>query len=554
MNQLRALLQSLSTRQKISVAAAILLVGGGLYWFTNWNRERDFRPLYTGLSGEDAGVVVTKLKEMGVEYRVSDDGGVRVPSARVADVRLQLAAAGLPKTGRIGYELFDKTNFGVTDFAEQVNYHRALEGEIERSITSLTEVERARVHITFAKDSIFTEQQQPAKASVMLKLRTSRRLAPQNTLAIAHLVSSAVEGLAPESVSIVDMSGNLLTRARRNAPGETVEGDSAFEYRQRLEKDLIAKIGATVEPLVGPDRYRAGVSIDCDFSSGEQSEETFDPTKSVMVMSQKTEDVANGASSGGVPGTASNLPRGNGARTGGGYGVTRRTENVTFQSSRTVRKVRLPQGTIRRMSISLLIDHPVRWIGSGAKAKRVVEPPSPERLRSIRELVAAATGLQPDRGDQLILESLPFEGPAPEASDATPAAPGEGPSKWPQLPLPALAGVAAAAIAVAAALWSLMRRGRGNKKGKAEVRIETNAALPDKDTASESLQKQLEARLAEQSAERELQAQEVLNSLKLPPVKTKKTEVLTRQLAEETKKDPQAMAHVLRGWLAEKEH
>ena len=165
--------------------------------FSHWNRERDFRPLYSGLASEDAAAVVAKVREGGSEFRLSDNGSVvLVPSGKVAELRLQLAAAGIPKSGRIGFELFDKTNFGASDFAEQVNYHRALEGELERSVMSLAEVEQARVHITFAKDSIFPESRQPAKASVLVKLRAGAQLSAQNVAAICQLTASAVDGLA----------------------------------------------------------------------------------------------------------------------------------------------------------------------------------------------------------------------------------------------------------------------------------------------------------------------------------------------------------------------
>ena len=148
-------------------------------------------------------MVVAKVHESGAEYRLAANGTtVLVPSAKVDDLRLQLAAAGIPKTGRIGYELFDKTNFGETDFTEQINYHRALEGELERSMMGLSQVEQARVHITFPKDSIFSEERQPAKASVLLKLRVGARLTAQNVVAICHLTASAVEGLQPEQVSV----------------------------------------------------------------------------------------------------------------------------------------------------------------------------------------------------------------------------------------------------------------------------------------------------------------------------------------------------------------
>ena len=560
MGQFGALLNNLTLRQKITIAVAVIAVIAAITSLAKWNRERDFKPLYTGLASGDAGVVVARLKETAIDYRVGDGGAsILVPSAKVPEVRLQMAAAGLPRTGRIGFELFDKTNFGATDFTEQVNYHRALEGELERSIMSLAEVERARVHLSFAKDSLFLEQRQPAKASVMVRLRPAARLSPQNVLSVTHLVASAVEGLTPDAVSVLDMNGNLLSRARRAGTPDSLQGSAtALEYRQSIEKDLMAKIGATLEPVLGAEKFRTGVSVDCDLSSGEQSEESFDPARSVMVTSQKTEDISAGPGSAGVPGTASNLPRPPASRSGGGYGTTRRTENISYQSSRLVRRVTLPQGTVKRMSVAVLVDHSVRWEGAGKNARRVIEPPSPDKLKVIRELVAAATGLQTDRGDQLIVESLPFEttltadrmpdGPAQPAQPSGVQLPFE-------ISIPAnlavIGGVAAGAvlsILSLAALWLMRRR----KRRRIQVAQATKAmqARPD---AADSLEKQLEERYAEQAARRELEAQEVLNSLKLPAVKTKKTEVLTRQLAEETKKDPQSMAHVIRTWMHETE-
>src|SRR5579872_1012679 len=282
------LLASLSVRQKISIAVMALLAGAGMYALVIWQRESDFRPLFTSLGPEDAGGIVQKLKESGVEYRLSETGGaVLVPSARVAELRLSLAAAGLPKSGRIGFELFDKTNLGATEFTEHVNYRRALEGELERSVIALAEVEQARVHITFPKESVFLDSQQPAKASVLVRLKAGAHLAPQNVVAINHLVASAVEGLSPDAVSVLDMNGNLLGRPR--APG-TLDGpepsEAGLDYRRKIESDLLAKINSTLEPLLGSNRYRASVSVECDFTGAEQSEEIFDPTHSVMASSQ----------------------------------------------------------------------------------------------------------------------------------------------------------------------------------------------------------------------------------------------------------------------------
>src|ERR1022692_2465869 len=185
MDQLRKLISGLSLLQRVSIVAMAALVIAGLVTFSHYRHEGDFHPLYTGMAPEDAATVA-------------------VPSARLAESRLALAAAGLPKSGRIGFELFDKNNFGATEFVEHINYKRALEGELERSVMSLAEVEQARVHLTLPKESVFLDQQQPAKASVMVKLRPGTQISTQNVLAVTNQIGRAVEGLAPESVSLVD--------------------------------------------------------------------------------------------------------------------------------------------------------------------------------------------------------------------------------------------------------------------------------------------------------------------------------------------------------------
>src|SRR6266849_9572560 len=191
MEQLKKLLADLSLMQRVTIVAAALVVGAGIFALVRWKRESDFRPLYTTLASEDAGAVVQKLKEGGVDFRLSESGStVLVPSAKLAEMRLEMAAAGLPKSGRIGFELFDKTNFGATEFVEHINYRRALEGELERSVMSLAEVEQARVHLSLPKESVFIDQQQPAKASVMVKLRPGSQISAQNVLAVTHLVAS----------------------------------------------------------------------------------------------------------------------------------------------------------------------------------------------------------------------------------------------------------------------------------------------------------------------------------------------------------------------------
>ena len=290
MNQFKQIFDRLSWSQRIWIAVAVVAVIGGLTYVNHWNDERDFKPLFSGLADEDAGALVAKLHEAGVEYRLANNGStILVPSDKVAEARLQMASAGLPKSGRIGFELFDKANFGASEFTEQVNYHRAIEGELERSVMSIREVETARVHLTLAKDSLYSEARQPAKASVLVKLRHAAALSPQNIAAICQLTASAVPGLSADQVSLVDTNGNLLNRPRPNATGDDAGGsEAALDYRKAIEQTLQNKIAATLEPLLGPDHFRIGVSADVDLTSGEQSEEDFDPAKSVMVSSQTT--------------------------------------------------------------------------------------------------------------------------------------------------------------------------------------------------------------------------------------------------------------------------
>jgi flagellar M-ring protein FliF len=546
---MRRLLASLSIGQRIAILLTAAAVGAGLYQFSRWNRESDFRPLYASLAAEDAGAVVQRLKESAVDYRLSEDGRtILVPSARVAELRLSLASAGLPRNGRIGFELFDKTNFGTTEFAEQVNYRRALEGELERSVVSLSAVEQARVHLTFPKESVYLETQQPAKGSVLVKLRPGAHLTPQNVSAIGHLIAGAVEGLVPEAVAILDMQGNLLNRPRRQPAGEEgASGDAILEFRQAMERDLVAKVSTTLEPLVGPDKFRASAALDCDFTSGELSEETFDPTKSVMLSSQKTEESTGAATSSGVPGTASNLPRPTSRPALAAGEVGRTTENITYQSSRVVRRVRLPQGAIKRMSIAVLVDHDVKWTKAGATMQRSVEPPSPEKLKVIRDLVTAAVGLNPDRGDQLIVESLAFDSTVnaepPGAAPSAPAAPRAPAQTWLDgLKDPKMLMVAGGAVVLLLLVGFVALRLLKKRLPAAPA-----GGLPELPPGPGE-----RALAAAASHARQLE-EEAAAYAELPPPPPKRSDIVAGRLREAVKVDPMASAQVLRGWLTEDE-
>ncbi len=549
MDQVKRIFGTLSARQLTTILLMAALVAGGIYGLTQYQREAGFRPLYTTLAPEDAALVVQRLKEGGVPYRISTNGTmISVPEERVAELRLEMAGAGLPKSGRIGFEIFDKTNLGMTDFAEHVNYRRALEGELERSVMALTEVEQARVHISFPQESVFQEARQPAKASVLLHLRGSAQLPDSAIPAITHLISSAVEGLAPEAVSVLDMRGNLLSRAKQVSAGSGSSAgtsEAALEYRHSVEQDLTTKLNATLEPLVGSGRYRAAVSADTDLTSGEQSEEHFDPTQSVMVSSQKSEDISSPShTAGGVPGTASNLPDPAPAPVTIGGGSSRKTESANYQSSRTVKRTVLPQGGIKRLSVSVLIDHEVHFEGTGAQAKRVLTPPTPERLKVIHDLAAAAVGFSMERGDQLIVESLPFEstvnleppGAAPAPVEA-PLSPIEQLKKNPKM----LYGVGGGAAVVLAGLFFLVFKML--KKSPAPA---APARQPEALPAGA-------AEAAARVGAADTWAPSALGASALPALAPARIEVLTNQVREAAQKDGEICAGVLRGWLREEQ-
>jgi flagellar M-ring protein FliF len=560
MDQLRKLFTSLSLRQRLMVGAVSLLVLGGLSLFVKWDKERDFKPLYSELSQEDAGAIVAKLREAGIDYRLSEsDTTVLVPSKNVAELRLQMATAGIPKSGRIGYELFDRTNLGTTDFTEQVNYHRAVEGELERSVMALAEVEQARVHITFPKESVFADERQPAKASVMVKLKPGAKLSDQNAAALTQLVASAVEGLSPDAVSVMDMRGNLLHRPKK--PGDGSEpSDAMLDYKAKLERETLAKIDSVLDPLLGSTKYRAAVDIDCDLTSGEQSEEAFDPSHSVITSSQRSEEgtVGHDTAGGGVPGTQSNLPRPSvRPPTQAGRGVARRSENIAYETSRTVRRMRLPQGIIRRMSVSVLVDQDLHWQmagkGAGAHPQRIIDPPSPDRMKSIQAVVAAAVGLNTTRGDQLTVETQPFEATLtadpPASMVPTKTIPGANkPQKFSPL---VMGSIGIGVLLLAGVGFMLFRNHKATKARIAAMQAQLAAAANEQKALAQSSQSATEQKSVDEAGNQQHALGGGDSVFKLSPIEVSKTELLTKQVHEQVEKDPAALARIVRTWLNE---
>ncbi len=555
MNQLVKLWRSLKRPQQISLIVIPAVVLLAAWYGLKMKHEGDFHVIYSGLALEDANAVTQKLHEASIEYRLEQGGAaIAVPSARVADARLAIAGAGLPRSGRIGFELFDRSNLGSSDFAEQVNYRRALEGELERTIATLSDVDQARVHLTFARDSVFLDDKRPSKATVVLRLKRSAPLSPANVTAIANLVASAVDGLTPESVAVIDSNGRLLNRPQDSADSGAQLAEANLDYKRQVESELLNKVNAALEPLLGAGRYRAGVNVDCDFSSSEENEESFDSAKSVIVSSQSTEESSATGLSGGTPGAASNLPKPTAQPVRpavGASGISRKSENLAWQPGRTVRRTVQPRGMIRRISAAVLVDQTVRWEGVGPKAKRILVPPSPETMKGIRDVVASVMGVNDQRGDVVTVDSLPFENTlAAEPPPAPPAASG-GKKNQQQMVLSLnnpLVIAAPVVLLLAGAGFFFFRRKRKAITAKAQAEI-TSAAERAKLNAGEA-EKQLQQQLSDNEAQQALLETEAISRIKLP-TNSRKTEVLSKHIRETSHKDPAATANVLRSWIAD---
>ncbi len=365
----------------------------------------DLKPLMTGLEPADAQTLAAALTAKGIANAVSPDGHqVSVAADKLDAARLAAASATGPHSGRMGFEIFDKVSWGETEFDEKVNYQRALEGELERTITTLGAVKSARVHLVMATDSVFLDGGRSAKASVALKLR-SGALSHEEIAAIQRLVAGAVDGLKPGDVAIIDADSN----ASLGSSGDPTGNDG--EAEKRLEQRLIA----TLTPVVGADHIRASVNVDYDQGTTEQNQEKYDPSVAVPLSVQKSDDETGaGVGASGVPGTTSNVPQGKGGlpnvpNVPDSGTESAKTENSTFGVNKTITHSLEPAGRIRRVTAALLVDDAVvHQKGPKGKTVDVRMKRSPEELKQIQNLAASAIGLDTARGDLLTVEDMSF--------------------------------------------------------------------------------------------------------------------------------------------------
>jgi len=376
----------------------------------------DFKPLFTDMDPADAQKLVTQLDADSIPHQISSDGKtVSVPADKLATARLHAVSEGAPHSGRMGFEIFDKVAWGQTEFDEKVAYQRAMEGELERTIQTLADVERARVHLVMPTDSVFLDHQRSARASVILKLHRDG-LSKDAVTAISRLVSGAVDELKPEDVVIIDADSNRSLGL----------GHSGEESGETEEARLTNRLINTLEPVVGANNIRASINVTYDQGSTEKSQEEYDPTMSAILTQQKTEDSSAGGSiAAGVPGTSSNVPsagKEKAAATSSSQSPTQssKSENTQYGVDRTVTRTITPAGRIQRVTAAILVDDAVVKTVRSGKVNYSRKPRSAEELSKIRELAQAAIGFDASRGDVLSVQDMTFT--ANQSDDDLPAA------------------------------------------------------------------------------------------------------------------------------------
>ncbi len=412
LNQMLAAVGGLTVSQKLIGGLIMVAAIGGFVAIIIYGNPVDFKVLYSGLSQEDAAGVVARLKEQRIPYQLTGDGTtVMVPNKDVYETRLSLAGEGLPRGGGVGFEIFDKTNLGTTDFVQRLNYQRALEGELARTIRQFQQVETARVHIATPKESIFVEDEKPPSASVSLRLRGQNKLSKGQIQSIVNLVSAAVPGLTAEHVTVVDTSGRLLFRGEGAEEGGAIAA-SQLEYQNRIEEVLRKKIESMLEETVGVNKALARVTALVDFSRVNVTEENFDPDTQVSRSEQLLTEanLGEGGKPQGIPGVKGNLSTTEGIpTTGANKSYERNQITRNFEISKVTRQKLEATGGITKISVAVMMDGTYEnKTDKDGKVIREYKARSPEEMKRFENLVKKAIGYSEDRGDQVEVVSMPF--------------------------------------------------------------------------------------------------------------------------------------------------
>ncbi len=395
MNRLWKGFDALTAARKISVAVAGMLTLFLLVLMVYMTSQINYRPLFSGLTHQDASTIINRLKDLKISYKLSGSGdSILVPEEKISELRVELAASGIPRGGGSGFEIFDKKSFGATEFEQELNYRRALQGELSRTINGLDIVDYSRVHIALPKESVFLTEKTSPSASVTVRLKPGRKLSDAQVDGIVHLVANSVEGMLPENVMIVDNAGNILSRYTNDSgPGKAVS--SQMEYQARLETDLSNRIQTMLERVLGQGKSVVRVSAEIDFSLMEKTEEIFDPDSQVIRSVQRQSEKTP------TPQVAGENPEGG----MNGEGRERSDEIINYEINKVLSKTVLPTGDIRRLSIAVAVDGIYEKDQSG---KDVFQQRPKKELDSLEDLVRKSAGFVAGRGDQVVMTCMPF--------------------------------------------------------------------------------------------------------------------------------------------------
>jgi flagellar M-ring protein FliF len=422
---LSELLAGLGGKARMGLLIGMAALGTALLVYLFWTPAGDYQVLYSNLSQQDAGEVIGKLKEKGVTYQLSAGGSaVLVPADQVYELRLTLASEGLPRGGNVGFEIFDQQSLGTTEFVQKLNYQRALQGELVRTIGQFSEVEEARVHIVMPKESVFLDETEPASAAVVLKVRPGRTLSNRQVEGIVHLVSASVEGLKSDNVKVVDMSGRTLFARDDEGPGSL--SSSQLEYQRSLEDGLKRKVEGMLEKVVGPGKAIARVNADLDFTQETSTQEIYDPDSAVARTRQTSQETsaAGGGGAAGIPGPDydANQPGAGTTGAGGEGGAQRMQESVSYEINKVAKQIVTPVGSIKRLSVAVIIDGVYQEAAGGEKK---FLPRSKQELAGFKAIIERAVGMDEERGDLVEVTSIPFALPeeAPEVGGGWKALP-----------------------------------------------------------------------------------------------------------------------------------
>lgn len=383
---------ALSSGRKMAIVMVILITVASIVLMVYLTNQIEYRVLFSNLSAEDAGNIVGKLNEKKIPYKVSSSGNaISVPAEKVSELRLELAASGLPQGGGVGFEIFDNKTLGATEFEQQLNYRRALQGELARTINGLDEIQSSRVHIALPKDSLFSEQQKKPTASVTLRLKSGKNIRPAQIEGIVHLVASSIEGMNPEDVMVVDSLGTILS-AKQNESKLSKLTASQVDFQRNMEKDLAGRIQSMLENVVGTGKAAVRVTAELDFRVTEKTEETYDAEAPVVRSVQRNTEKVNAV---GKSGTVSENPE-----------KEKLDEIINYEINKVVNKTVMPVGETKKLSIAVLVDGTYK---KNEKNEEIYQPRTKNEIESLEDLVRKSAGFNSQRGDQVVVTNMPFK-------------------------------------------------------------------------------------------------------------------------------------------------